>query len=139
MVADASSRGGQLTCGADPRVTRVGRILRKTKIDELPQLVNVLRGEMSLVGPRPEVPRYVELFKSEYEEILRVQPGMTDLASIQYVDESSILQRAEDPEREYVTTVLPEKIALAKQYVARSSLSFDLSLILRTLLKIVTR
>ena len=115
----------------------MGRILRKTKIDELPQLINVLRGDMTLVGPRPEVPRYVALFRNDYEEILRVRPGITDLASLKYRDESSILSRATDPEQEYLTRVLPDKIALAKEYVRRSSLIFDLSLILKTLVRII--
>jgi len=138
MVADAPARGAAITCGDDPRITRIGRLLRKTKIDELPQLVNVLRGEMSLVGPRPEVRKYVEMFRADYEEILRVRPGITDLASLKYRDESAVLGRAEDPEAEYVRRVLPEKIALAKQYVARSSLWFDVRLILGTLACLVT-
>jgi lipopolysaccharide/colanic/teichoic acid biosynthesis glycosyltransferase len=139
MVADATKRGGELTAGRDSRITRVGHVLRKTKIDELPQLINVLRGEMSLVGPRPEVSRYVNLFRQDYEEILRVQPGITDLASLKYRDESAILMLAPDPEREYITRVLPDKIALAKEYVRRSSLFFDLWLIFRTLCKVVVR
>lgn len=136
MVADAPSKGGQITAGADPRITRVGTVLRKLKVDELPQLINVLRGEMSLVGPRPEVRRYVELFRRDYEEILRVKPGITDLASLKYSDEASVLQKAVNPEHEYLTRLLPDKIALAKEYVRRSSLSFDVSLILRTLVKV---
>jgi lipopolysaccharide/colanic/teichoic acid biosynthesis glycosyltransferase len=139
MVEDAPRRGGQITAGADTRITRLGRLLRKAKIDELPQLLNVFRGEMSLVGPRPEVPRYVELFRSDYQEILRVQPGVTDLASLKYRGESAVLALAADPEREYVTRVLPDKIALAKEYVRRSSFSFDVSLILRTVLRVLFR
>jgi lipopolysaccharide/colanic/teichoic acid biosynthesis glycosyltransferase len=135
MVKDAPLKGGQLTAGADPRITRVGRILRNTKIDELPQLINVLIGDMSLVGPRPEVPRYVELFRSDYEEILRVRPGITDLASLRYRDEASVLERAKDPEREYIRFVLPDKIALAKEYVRRSSFLLDMTLILKTILR----
>jgi len=137
MVVDAPLKGGQLTAAEDPRLTRLGRILRKTKIDELPQLINVLRGEMTLVGPRPEVPRYVALFRNDYEEILQIRPGITDLASLKYRDESSVLSRAADPEQEYLTRVLPDKIALAKEYVRRSSLTFDLSLILRTVARII--
>jgi lipopolysaccharide/colanic/teichoic acid biosynthesis glycosyltransferase len=139
MVVDASLKGGLLTSGGDSRITRIGRVLRKSKIDELPQLINVLRGEMSLVGPRPEVARYVELYRREYEEILQVQPGITDLASLKYRNESALLELAADPEREYVTRVLPDKIALAREYVRRSSFLFDMSLIFRTLLKIVVR
>jgi lipopolysaccharide/colanic/teichoic acid biosynthesis glycosyltransferase len=133
MVEDAPQRGAAITAGDDPRITPVGRVLRATKIDELPQLINVLRGEMSLVGPRPEVPKYVELFRNDYEEILRIRPGITDPASLPYHDEAAILAQAEDPEREYVEHVLPEKIRLAKQYVARSSVAFDLRVIVATL------
>ena len=126
-----------ITFGDDPRITRVGRLLRKTKIDELPQLFNVLKGDMSLVGPRPEARRYVEMFRADYEEILRVRPGITDLASLKYRDEAAILGRASDPEREYVERILPEKIRLAKQYVARASFSLDVAIIANTLWSIV--
>lgn len=137
MVQDASQRGGPLTSANDRRVTRVGRFLRKAKIDELPQLINVLKGEMSLVGPRPEVRKYVELFRDDYREILKVRPGITDLASLRYRNEDAILGAAKDPEREYVTRVLPEKIELAKQYISNASFWFDLALIMRTLLRVV--
>jgi lipopolysaccharide/colanic/teichoic acid biosynthesis glycosyltransferase len=132
MTADAPSRGPPITAGEDPRITRVGRFLRETKIDELPQLFNVLKGEMSLVGPRPEVCRYVELFRQDYATILQVRPGITDLASIEYCDEAALLGQAQDPDREYIERVLPEKIRLAKEYVRRASFWFDLTLILRT-------
>ncbi len=137
MVHDASCKGGLITVGADPRITRVGRILRKTKVDELPQLINIVKGEMSFVGPRPEVPRYVELFRQDYEEILNVPPGLTDLASLRYRDEAEVLQRAENPEDEYIRRILPDKIRLAKEYLRRSSLSFDITLIFRTLVALV--
>ena len=136
MEWDASLRGRQITVGNDPRITRVGHVLRKTKVDELPQLINVLLGDMSLVGPRPEVRRYVELFRKDYEEILKVRPGITDLASLKYRDEAAILSKACDPENEYRLKVLPEKIRLAKEYIPKSSLLFDLQLILRTLVKL---
>ncbi len=136
MVADAPNRGGQLTHGADPRITTIGRLIRKTKIDELPQLFNVLRGEMSLVGPRPEVRKYVDMFAEDYKEILRVRPGITDLASVKYRDEAAILGAAADPEREYVERVLPEKIRLAREYVKRQSLLLDLGIIFGTLFHI---
>jgi lipopolysaccharide/colanic/teichoic acid biosynthesis glycosyltransferase len=139
MVKDAPQRGGQITASEDPRLTPVGQILRKSKIDELPQLINVLRGEMSLVGPRPEVPRYVDLFRRDYQEILRLPPGITDLASLKYRDESAILQLAADPEREYITRLLPDKIALAKEYVRRSSFCFDVVLICKTFVKVFIR
>jgi lipopolysaccharide/colanic/teichoic acid biosynthesis glycosyltransferase len=138
MVHDAPGKGGPITVGGDPRITPVGRFLRKTKIDELPQLINVLLGDMSLVGPRPEVPKYVEMFHADYEEILQVRPGITDPASIDYRDEAALLAEADDPEEEYVTVVLPEKIRLAKQYVRRASLSYDLVIIARTLRKLFT-
>jgi lipopolysaccharide/colanic/teichoic acid biosynthesis glycosyltransferase len=136
MVVGAPQIGGALTIGDDPRVTRLGRILRKTKIDELPQFINVLRGEMTLVGPRPEVQQYVNLFRRDYEEILRVRPGITDLASLKYRDESPLLAVA-DPEQEYVRAILPDKIALAKEYVRQSSFFFDLSLMVKTVARIL--
>jgi lipopolysaccharide/colanic/teichoic acid biosynthesis glycosyltransferase len=132
MVQNAATIGGPITFGNDPRVTPVGRLLRKTKLDELPQLLNVLKGDMSLVGPRPEVRRYVEMFHEDYGAILQVRPGMTDLASIKYRDEQAILGSAADPEQEYVHVVLPEKIRLAKEYVARQSFWLDLRIILGT-------
>jgi len=132
MVEDAE-RGGSLSVGADPRVTRAGRYLRQLKLDELPQLLNVIAGDMSLVGPRPEVPEYVERFRADYADILTVRPGMTDLASLKYRDESALLAAAPDPAAEYVRVILPDKIRLGREYVRRSSVLFDLSLILRTL------
>lgn len=137
MSERAAGEGRLITAGQDPRITRVGRALRKTKVDELPQLINVLKGEMSLVGPRPEVPRYVELFKHDYEEILTIRPGITDLASLKYRDEAALLGNADNPEQEYLTRVLPDKISLGKEYIKRSSISFDLKLISKTLLKLV--
>jgi len=136
MVHDAPHKGRSITVGADPRITRVGRILRKTKLDELPQLFNVLKGDMSFVGPRPEVRQYVELFRRDYEEILQVRPGITDLASLIYRHEAEILGRTNHPEEEYVQSVLPDKIRLAKEYLKRSSLLFDVTLICKTLLKL---
>lgn len=138
MVPDAPKLGGQLTAGEDPRITRVGRLLRKIKLDELPQLINVLKGDMSFVGPRPEVPRYVEIFRDDYRELLTVRPGITDLASLKYRDESEVLGRSSDPETTYVEQVLPEKIALGKQYLRRSSLWFDVGLIFKTLFRLAT-
>jgi lipopolysaccharide/colanic/teichoic acid biosynthesis glycosyltransferase len=137
MVRDAPQKGGPLTLGQDPRITRLGRWLRKTKIDELPQLLNILKGEMGFVGPRPEVRKYVEMFPREFKQILQVKPGLTDLASVKYRDETEILEDFEDPEQEYVRRILPDKIRLAKEYVAKSSFLFDLKLILRTLLRVI--
>lgn len=136
MVVDAPRLGGQITAGNDPRITGIGRILRKTKLDELPQLINVLRGDMSLVGPRPEVPRYVELFRDDYRVVLKVRPGITDLASLKYRDESEILGRSANPDETYLREILPDKIALAKEYIENRSFWYDLGLILRTLWKV---
>ena len=122
MIVDAPRLGLQITAGEDPRITRVGRFLRKWKLDELPQLVNVLKGEMSLVGPRPEVPRYVEMFRDDYACVLSVRPGITDPASLKYRDEAALLAESENPEETYVRQILPEKIMLSKQYVAQASL-----------------
>jgi lipopolysaccharide/colanic/teichoic acid biosynthesis glycosyltransferase len=139
MVPDAPRLGKLITIGEDPRITRVGRILRLTKIDELPQLLNVLKGDMSLVGPRPEVRHYVELFRPDYEEILQVPPGITDLASVHYRHESEILGRAENPEEQYIKEILPEKIRLAKEYLRQSSFCFDAGLIVQTLVVLVKK
>jgi lipopolysaccharide/colanic/teichoic acid biosynthesis glycosyltransferase len=136
MIEDASTKARSITAGDDPRITRVGHLLRQTKIDELPQLFNVLKGEMKLVGPRPEVPKYVKLFRKDFEEILQVRPGITDLASVKYRDEATILGRAKDPEEEYLQRVLPEKIALAKTYIQNASFLFDLKLVANTVVKI---
>jgi lipopolysaccharide/colanic/teichoic acid biosynthesis glycosyltransferase len=137
MVVDAETRGSQITFGHDPRITRAGRWLRKTKLDELPQLFNVLVGDMSLVGPRPEVPRYVEMFRADYAYILTVRPGLTDPASIKYRDEASLLGASADPEGEYVGRILPDKIALARDYIAGATFLGDLAILARTLLRIV--
>jgi lipopolysaccharide/colanic/teichoic acid biosynthesis glycosyltransferase len=137
MVQHAERSGPAITFGQDGRITRTGRMLRRTKLDELPQLLNVLRGEMSIVGPRPEVRRYVERFRDEFSEVLSVRPGITDLASIRFRDEAAILGASGDPEELYVTRVLPEKLSLAKAYAARTSLLFDLGVIVRTLAVVV--
>jgi len=137
MRQGAENAGALVTAGADARITRAGRCLRRTKLDELPQLINILKGEMSFVGPRPEVSRYVELFRPDYEEILRVRPGLTDLASLKYRDEAGLLGSAADPEREYLAQVLPDKLKMAKDYLRQASFFFDLRLIGRTLVKIL--
>jgi len=139
MVPDAPRLGGKVTAGADPRITRIGRYLRWMKVDELPQLLNVLKGDMSVVGPRPEVRQYVELFRSDYEEILQVSPGITDLASMHYRHEAELLGRSENPEDRYVKEILPEKIKLAKEYLHRSSFLFDIVVLLKTFVAIVKR
>lgn len=137
MVADAPRKGTAITLAEDSRVTAVGKWLRKSKIDELPQLINVLKGEMSLVGPRPEVPKYVELYRRDYEEILRIRPGLTDLASLKYRDEAEALREFADPEKGYETVILPDKIRLAKEYLRRSSLRTDIEILLKTLIKVI--
>ena len=139
MTHDPKSAGTLFTIRQDPRITRVGRFLRKSKIDELPQLINVLKGEMTFVGPRPEVPSYVDLFREDYEEILRVRPGITDLASIKYRDEATVLSLSPDPEAEYVNRVLPDKIKLAKEYIRHSSFLFDLGLMFKTFYRLFQR
>jgi lipopolysaccharide/colanic/teichoic acid biosynthesis glycosyltransferase len=134
MRVDAPALGPQITVGDDPRITRSGRFLRASKIDELPQLWDVFRGAMSLVGPRPEVPRYVALYTPEQRElVLSVRPGITDPASLQFRHESEILARAADPEREYVEVILPAKLRIAGDYVRHASVWGDLRLILATL------
>ncbi len=137
MRHDPGDRGPQLTVGGDARITRVGAFLRRTKLDELPQLLNVLRGDMSFVGPRPEVPRYVELFPEDFREILRVRPGVTDPASLHYRNESALLSRAADPEREYVERILPNKIRLARNYVNGAPWWVDLVVVLKTVFEAV--
>lgn len=128
-----SEAQGQLTIGGrDPRITAVGYFLRKTKLDELPQLWNVLIGEMSVVGPRPEVPKYVALYSAEQREVLSVRPGITGLASIDYIDENEMLGRAVDPERAYVEEVMPAKLALDLRYVRERDFLLDLRVIAAT-------
>ena len=121
MVHDAHEKGRQLTIGADTRITRMGYVLRRLKLDELPQLLNILKGDMSFVGPRPEISHYAEMFREEYEEVLRVRPGLTDLASLKYLDEQTTLGASQDPEKEYIENILPDKVRLAKLYVSHFS------------------
>ena len=137
MFWDAPRTGAQITVSEDPRITKVGKWLREFKLDELPQLINVLKGEMSLVGPRPEVPRYVEMFKDRYEGILTVPPGITDLASLKYIDESALLSQSDKPEEEYIGKILPEKIRLATVYIQHAGVFFDLLIIAQTVFKLM--
>ncbi len=130
--------GPQVTVDGDARITRVGATLRRWKLDELPQLIDVLRGTMSLVGPRPEVPRYVAQYPTgRREQVLQVRPGITDFASLRFRDESEVLSRAEDPEREYVDVILPEKLRVAANYVEHATLRSDLKLLGLTLRTVV--
>jgi lipopolysaccharide/colanic/teichoic acid biosynthesis glycosyltransferase len=134
MVSDAEQKGMLITVGQDNRVTRIGKVLRKYKIDELPQLINVILGDMSLVGPRPEVPRYVAKWPADVrDEILSARPGITDFASIEFKDENALLEGAKDPEKVYVEQILPMKIAYYLKYVRERSLWLDVKLIFRTL------
>lgn len=137
MVANADRIGGPSTAGDDVRLTHVGRALRRYKLDELPQLLNVLIGEMSLVGPRPEVPQYVAMFTEEERVILSIRPGMTDWASLWNVDEGAVLAGEADPERAYLEKIRPEKIRLQLAYVRRRSFLVDLAILVRTFLAIV--
>ncbi len=136
MENQADKKGLQITAGGDKRVTRLGRLLRRSKIDELPQLFNVLKGEMSLVGPRPEVEKYVNRYRREYGDILKVKPGITDLSSVIFSNEEGILERQDDPEWYYMHILLPKKIKLAREYLSRSSFLYDLGIIIRTLFRI---
>ncbi len=132
-----SEARGQLTVGGrDPRITPVGRLLRKTKLDELPQLWNVLVGDMSVVGPRPEVPRYVELYTPEQRAVLSVRPGITGMASLDYIDENELLARSADPEHAYIHEVMPAKLALDLRYVREHDLWLDLRIIAVTVRRI---
>ena len=137
MVKDAASRGAAVTASQDPRITPVGRLLRKTKIDELPQLINVVMGEMSVVGPRPEAPAYVDREDPRWHMVLSVPPGITDLASLAFRHEEDLLALAIDRERAYREVILPSKLALAAQGIERSSFVFDISIVARTALAIV--
>lgn len=138
MVTDAERRGLQITVGTDARVTKVGAVLRKYKLDELAQLIDVFVGNMSLVGPRPEVPRYVACYPAEAREIvLSVKPGITDRASIEYKDENDILGKAADPHKAYVDEVLPVKIRYYIDYVQHRSFWSDIRIIFATLFAIV--
>lgn len=132
MVVNADKLGLQISEDNDPRITVVGRFLRKTKLDELPQLINVFAGEMTFVGPRPEVPRYVELYTPDQREVLQLKPGITDLASIVFRDEEELLRRAPNAEEFYVAYCLPKKIELNRRYAAKADFFRDLGIILRT-------
>jgi lipopolysaccharide/colanic/teichoic acid biosynthesis glycosyltransferase len=137
MVVRAEAHGGQLTFEGDTRITSVGRFLRRTKIDELPQLVNVLRGEMSIVGPRPEVPRYVALYSDSQRQILRFLPGITDPASIKYRAENAILARELGPEKFYREQILPDKIRMSVEYASHANFWTDFKVIGATVLAVL--
>ena len=136
MVTDAD-KGRLITVGnRDPRITKVGYWLRKFKIDELPQLINVWKGEMSFVGPRPEVSRYVELYDDQQKKVLSVKPGITDYASIQFRNENEILENQDDPESFYIHHIMPQKLMLNNKYIAEQSLWLDIKIIFQTIFSI---
>ena len=139
MVINAEESGGPSTADDDPRITRIGRLIRKYKLDEVPQLINVFKGEMSLVGPRPEVQHYVDMFTDEERTILTVRPGITDWASLWNPDEGSILSGSPDPEGTYIVKIRPTKLKLQLKYVRERSFLVDLGIILRTIATVISK
>ena len=139
MVIDAERRGGSSTSNDDPRITPIGKWLRKYKLDELPQLLNVLAGDMTVVGPRPEVQHYVDMYTDEEKIILTVRPGITDWASLWNPDEGAVLAGSVDPERTYLEKIRPQKIKWQLEYVRRRSMAIDLGIVARTVATIVLR
>jgi lipopolysaccharide/colanic/teichoic acid biosynthesis glycosyltransferase len=133
-----SSQKVQLTVGKDPRITKVGHFIRKYKIDELPQLINVLIGDMSLVGPRPEVEKYVHFYTPEQRVVLQVKPGITDYASLEYFEESNLLAKSSNPEKTYIEEIMPAKIQINLKYIPKSSVMEDIKIIFLTLKRIVS-
>ena len=132
-----SDKYSQITVGKDDRITKIGLFLRKYKLDEIPQLINVFIGDMSLVGPRPEVPKYVAFYTDEQKEILKVRAGITDYASIEFSDENDLLASEEDPEKAYIEKIMPKKIELNKKYILEISILTDIKIILLTIKKIL--
>ena len=140
MVLNAEKKGKQITVGEDSRITTVGSFLRKYKLDELPQLIDVLVGDMSLVGPRPEVPKYIDCYSDDEKyDVLSVKPGITDNASIEFRDENELLASSKDPEAAYISEVLPKKIALYRKYVKERSFFGDVAIIFKTIFLIIKR
>jgi lipopolysaccharide/colanic/teichoic acid biosynthesis glycosyltransferase len=140
MVVDAPCQGPAVTAAGDPRITRTGAWLRRSKLDELPQLLDVLAGHMSLVGPRPEVPQYVALYPPALrDEALAVRPGITDPVSLEFLDESDRLARSADPEREYVEVILPEKLKASVAYARRATLGSDIRVLFRTTFRLLAK
>lgn len=138
MRPDSDKKGLLTVGGKDPRVTGIGFFLRKYKLDELPQLINVLSGDMSLVGPRPEVRRYVEMYTTDQRRVLEVKPGITDYASIEYSNENELLAKSADPERTYIEEVMPAKLKLNMKYINEAGLLTDLKIIFKTIGKIIS-
>ncbi len=138
MNPDSDSKGLLTVGGRDPRITKTGYYLRKFKLDEFPQLINVLYGEMSFVGPRPEVRKYVDLYTEDQKKVLDVSPGITDVASIKYKNENDLLEKAEDPEKYYIEKIMPDKIKLNLEYINERSFFKDFKVILRTLSAVIS-
>lgn len=138
MFVDAEKQGLLTVGGRDPRITPIGYYLRKYKLDELPQLLNVLWGSMSLVGPRPEVRKYVDLYNEEQKKVLNVKPGITDYASLQYFCENDLLAKSSDPEHTYIYEIMPAKLELNKKYISESGVFTDLSVIFKTIKRILS-
>lgn len=139
MKVDAHKQGLLTVGGRDSRITKVGFFLRKYKLDELPQFINIFNGEMSFVGPRPEVRKYVEMYNPQQLKVLDVQPGLTDYASIEYMDENDLLSQSADPEKIYIDEIMPAKLELNLKYIEDESFITDMKIIFRTLGKIVSR
>ena len=137
-MCTGADKGSLITVGGDDvRITKVGRFLRKFKIDEFPQFLNILKGEMSIVGPRPEVRKYVDMYTPEQMRVLSVRPGLTDYASIRYVNENELLATSADPERTYIEEIMPDKLNLNLKYIDEQSIWVDLKIMMRTLVAIV--
>jgi lipopolysaccharide/colanic/teichoic acid biosynthesis glycosyltransferase len=130
------SIGLKITVGKDSRITRIGHGLRKYKLDELPQLINIIKGDMSVVGPRPETPNYVALYTIKQQRVLDVRPGLTDYASLEFIDENKVLSAYDDPEKAYIEKIMPVKLGLNLKYIKENSFSVDLKIIFKTIFKI---
>lgn len=139
MRQDADKTGSLITIGNDSRVTRIGTFLRKYKIDELPQFINIIKGDMSIVGPRPEVPKYVALYNERQKRVLSVRPGLTDYASIEYISENELLAKSSDPNRTYIEEIMPAKLELNLKYIENQSVKEDIHLIFKTLFSILRK
>jgi lipopolysaccharide/colanic/teichoic acid biosynthesis glycosyltransferase len=139
MKKNADKKGLLTVGGKDPRVTRIGYFLRKSKMDELPQLINIIKGDMSIVGPRPEVPKYVALYDENQRRVLSVRPGLTDLASIKYINESELLENAENPEEFYIQKIMPDKLHLNLEYIDNKAFAKDFRIVFQTLIRLFDR
>ncbi|MDC0313679.1 sugar transferase [Flavobacteriales bacterium] len=132
-----SEKAGQITVGGkDPRITKIGYLLRKFKLDEFPQLLNVIKGDMSIIGPRPEVRRYVDMYSKEQLKVLSVRPGLSDFASIEYINENELLGKSDNPEKTYIEEIMPVKLQLNLKYIEQKSFGTDIKLIFKTIRKI---